>query len=66
VGERNRDRPTARSFWSGRVIVVILGAVVAEYGFVRHDWVIGWLGTAVAIAAAAYASYTWFRRREVP
>lgn len=57
------SRPRATSFWSGRLVVVILGVIVAEFGFVRKAWVIGSIGAAVAVAALSYASYTWLRDR---
>jgi hypothetical protein len=58
-----RRRRSARSFWAGRLIVVLLAAVVAEYGFVRHAWVIGSLGAVAAVAALTYAAITRARER---
>jgi len=62
AGDR-RDPSPARSFWSGRIVLVLLAALVAEYGLVRRNWVVGAIGAVVALGAAAYASYTWFRER---
>lgn len=56
-------RPSARAFWAGRSILVILAAIVAEYGFVRHAWVIGSAGAAVAATALAYAVFTRTKER---
>ena len=44
-------------------MLVLLAALVAEYGLVRRNWVVGAIGAVVALGAAAYASYTWFRER---
>jgi hypothetical protein len=60
---RRRAGPSGRSFWAGRLILVIIAAIVAEYGYVRHAWVIGSLGAIVAVAALAYAWYTRLRSR---
>jgi hypothetical protein len=54
-------RSRVASFWGGRIILILLAAVVAEYGFVRRAWVIGSLGLAVAVVAAVYAAATWRR-----
>jgi hypothetical protein len=56
-------RSSASSFWGGRIVLILLATVVAEYGFVRRAWVIGSMGLAVAVAAAAYAAVTWRRER---
>ena len=56
-------RPSPRSFWAGRLILVVMSAVVAEYGFVRRAWLIGSLGAAVAVVALAFAAFTRTRDR---
>jgi hypothetical protein len=44
-------------------VLVLFAALVAEYGLVRRDWVVGAIGAAIAVAAGAYATYSWFRER---
>ena len=59
----SRRRQSGRSFWAGRLILVIIAAIVAEYGFVRHAWLIGSLGAVVVVAALGYAWFTRLRTR---
>jgi len=67
VDERRTEcdgrRRSARSFWAGRLVVVLLAAITAEYGFVRHAWVIGSLGAVVAVAFLGFAAFSRARDR---
>lgn len=60
---RAEDAPAspARAYWGGRAVVVVLAAVVAERGFVGHNALVGWAGTAVAVAALVVSVAVWVR-----